>query len=165
MKRSRFVRRITARELEDFFAPLVGMTVSRTWRGYGSTLFLELGALHEEPHPPSRVNPEGSVSLKGEATVMIHWSWRVERPRSIAFGSWSTDRKMDFGITRLEGRRVERIAVEGRLPELVIALSDGVWVHAFNTSEGQPEWSVNLPDHSWIGVDGGLLVRDTQNAR
>ena len=165
MVRSRFERRITARELEGYFAPLVGMPVSRPWRGYGSALFLELGTLHEEPYPPSRREPQGGVSLRGEAGVMIEWSWRVERPRSIAFGSWSTDRRMDFGIARLEGRRVEGITVEGRLPELVIALSGGLWVHAFNTSEGQPDWTVFLPDHSWITVDGGRLVRNTQNAR
>jgi hypothetical protein len=165
MVRSRFERRITAAELEEYLAPLVGMAVSRPWRGYGSALFLELGALHEEPRPPSRREPQGGVTLRGEAGVMIEWSWRVERPRSIAFGSWSTDRRMGFGIARLEGHRVEGITVEGRLPELVIALSGGLWVHAFNTAEGQPEWTVFLPDGSWLRVDGGRLVHNTQNAR
>ena len=163
--RSRFEQRITAAELRARVAPLVGLEVSRPWRGYGSALFLELGALHEEPLPVSRVRPEGGTVLRGEATVMIKWSWRVERPRSIAFGSWSTDRKMDFGIARLEGRRVEGITVEGRLPELVLALSGGRWVHAFSTVEGQPEWTLFLPDGSWLTVVGGGLVRNTQNAR
>jgi hypothetical protein len=54
--------------------------------------------------------------------------------------------------------------VEGRLPELVIALSGGLWVHAFNTAEGQPQWTVFLPDESWLRVDGGRLVHNTQNA-
>ena len=165
MVRSQFDHRITAAEFHEWLAPLVGMPVSRTWRGYGSALFLELGVLHEEHRPPTRVNPEPRVSLKGEATVMIQWSWRVERPRSIAFGSWSTDRRMDFGISRLTGHRVEGITVEGRIPELVITLSGGLWVHAFNTSEGQPEWTVFLPDESRLEVAAGRLVRNTQNAR
>jgi hypothetical protein len=165
MVRSRFDRPITAVEFQERVAPLVGLPVSRTWRGYGSALFLELGTLHEESSPPSRIWPRGRVSLKGEATVMIQWSWRVERPRSIAFGSWSTDRRMDFGIARLEGHRVEGITVEGRLPELVIALSGGLWVHAFNTAEGQPQWVLFLPDGSSLTVAAGRLVRNTQNAR
>ena len=165
MVRSRFEHRITAEAFRELVVPLVGMAVSRPWRGYGSALFLELGTLREERHPPSRTRPEGGVSLTGEATVMVQWSWRVERPRSIAFGSWSTDRRMDFGIARLEGHRVEGITVEGRLPELVIALSGGLWVHAFNTAEGQPQWTVFLPDQSWLTVDGGRPLRNKQNAR
>jgi hypothetical protein len=132
--------------------------VSRPWRGYGSALFLELGALREVRHHPDR-----PPSLEGEGTVMIQWSWRVERPRSIAFGSWSTDRKMDHGIARLGGRDATGITVEGRLPELVVTLSGGLWVHAFSTVEGQPQWTVFLPDQSWITVSGGVLVRNTQN--
>jgi hypothetical protein len=165
MTRSRFEHRITAAELRERAAPLVGLPVSRPWRGYGSALFLELGTLREEPRPPSRANPEGGAYRVGEATVMIEWSWRVERPRSIAFGSWSTDRRMDFGISRLEGHRVEGIAVEGRLPELVVALSGGLWVHAFSTVEGQPQWTLFLADGSWVTVAGGGLVRNTRNAR
>jgi len=157
--RSRHETRITAAEFRGWVAPLEGLAVSRAWRGHGTALFLELGALHEVPLL------RGGTSLKGAATVMIEWSWRVERPRSIAFGSWSTDRRMDFGVARLQGRRVAGVTVEGRLPELVMALSGGVWVHAFSTVEGQPRWTVFLPDGSWLTVAGGLLVRNTQNAR
>lgn len=154
--RSRFDQPITAAGFRERVAPLLGMEVSRAWRGHGSALFLELGALHDEP---------GFRGAQGQATVMIEWSWRVERPRSIAFGSWSTDRKMDFAIPRLAGRRVESIAAEGRLPELVIALSGGLWVHAFTTVEEQPQWVLFLPDQSWLHVVGGRLARNTQNAR
>ena len=48
---------------------------------------------------------------------------------------------------------------------VVLALSGGLWVHAFSTVEGQPQWTVFLPDESWLTVVGGRLVRNTQNAR
>jgi hypothetical protein len=77
-------------------------------------------------------------SLKGVAGVMIEWSWRVERPRPIDFGSWSTDRKIDSGVRGLKRAKVKSVPVEGRLPELCIALSDGRQVRSFMSSDGQP---------------------------
>jgi hypothetical protein len=94
---------------------------------------------------------------------MIQWSWRVERARSIAFGSWSTERRMTNGVSRLIGRRVEAIDIVGRLPEILLQLSDGLWLQTFNTSDGQPEWTVFLPDASWVAVVAGHVVHNTQN--
>ena len=96
---------------------------------------------------------------------MIEWSWRVERARSIEAGSWSTDRRIDGAVSRLRGPRVTELAVTGRLPELVVGLSDGRWVHSFMTAEGQPEWALFLPDGSWLTVERGRLVHDVQNQR
>ena len=94
---------------------------------------------------------------------MVEWSWRVERQRSIAFGSWSSDRRIDAGIERLAGPRVTDVTIAGRLPELVIALSDRRWVHTFKTAEGGPAWAVFLRDGTWVTVEAGRLVHDTQN--
>jgi hypothetical protein len=94
---------------------------------------------------------------------MIDWSWRVERARSIAFGSWSTEQRMTNGVTRLMRHHVEHLDVVGHLPELRLTLSERLWIQAFNTSEGQPEWTVFLPDQSWLTVIGGHLAHNTQN--
>lgn len=142
-------------EFRALSAGVAGLPLSASWRGQGSTLFLELGALTfdpEERHP------------KGEWTVMISWSWRVEGPRSIHFGSWSTDPRITGGIARLAGDRVLGAAIEGRLPELAISLASGRTVRSFMTESGQPAWALFRPDGSWIEVKGGRLVHDTQNA-
>ena len=102
------------------------MRVSHAWRGYGSALFLELGALRPvrpRRHGKGRAGPRPP---KGEATVMIEWSWRIERPRSIESGSWSSERRINGGIKRLTGSRISGITIAGRLPELVLALTGGV---------------------------------------
>jgi hypothetical protein len=96
---------------------------------------------------------------------MIEWSWRIERARSIAVGSWSTNRQITAAISGLIGPKVKEISVAGRLPELVLALSDGRWVHSFMTTDGQPEWTLFLPDGSWLTVEGGRLIHDTQDIR
>ncbi len=158
-------KRIDLAEFDALVAPLLGLTVSRPWRGHGSALFLELGRLHKVRRVPTPRHPKGRVSLKGQATIMIQWSWRVARRRSIAFGSWSADRRLDLGISRLVDHRVESISVTGRLPELVVALSGGFWVEAFSTVEGQPEWTTFLPDGSWISTERGVLVRTQPERR
>jgi len=91
---------------------------------------------------------------------MIQWSWRVERRSSIQFGSWSTDRKISSGITRLQDHRIEEISLVGRLPEISIRLSGALWLHSFMTAEGQPNWSVFLLDHTWLVVRRGCIVRE-----
>lgn len=145
---------ISHMEFASLIHPLVNLRVSRPWRGYGSALFLELGRLHKEPLARGK-----EYSLKGQATVMIQWSWRIERQGSIVLGSWSGERKMTNGIAQLKDRVVTAIALEGRLPELNLALSDGLWVHSFMTHEGQPEWTIFLFDGSWVGISRGRLYR------
>ena len=143
--------RITDADFERLTAPLLGLPITHPWRGYGSALFLELGPLKRV----RRVRRAGH-SLKGLASVMIESSWRVERRRSIDFGDWSTDRKVDSGIRDLKRAKVESVQVEGRLPELCLALSDGRRVRSFMSSNGQPRWVLFLPDESWLCVSAGL---------
>jgi hypothetical protein len=131
---------------------LVGLPVSRAWRGYGSAAFLELGAMtgvYERTGNP-----------RGEAGVIIQWSWRVEGARSVVFGSWSSDRKMNDGIESLVGRKLQHISLVGRLPEISIELSGKRWLHSFMTADGQPKWCVFLQDGSWLCVRRGCVVRE-----
>ena len=149
MARTRQV--ITRADFAALTHPLVGLRVSHLWRGHGSALFLELGKLKR---PGDRTNPQGVGS------IMLEWSWRVEAPRSIAFGSWSSDRKIAAGVQSLRGRRVLAMSLVGRLPELELELTEGRWVHSFMTFEGAPMWTVFLPDGSWLCVERGAVVHD-----
>jgi hypothetical protein len=147
---------ITPERFAELTRPLVGLPVSHSWRGYGSAIFLELGALKSAG--PGR-------ERRGDVSVMLQWSWRVESIRAIRFGSWSGERRITNGVRALTGRRVVDVGVTGRLPELVLSLDGGLWVHSFMTAEGQPEWTVFLPDGSWLHVVRGRLTHDTQNVR
>ena len=147
-------RRITRARFRELVQPAVGRPVSSTWRGYGSAMFLEIGALREEA---------GRRHASGEMTIMIQWSWRVEGRRSIRFGSDSTERQATNGVRGLAGDRIAAVDVDGHLPELAVTLASGRVVRSFMTAEGQPDWCVFLPDGSWITVERGHLVHDTQN--
>ena len=149
---------LTRDELVVLAGGLQDMVVSRPWVGYASAVFLELGTLRQQPLrlPSGRTHRR---TKKGEATVMIEWSWRVEGPRSIQFGSWSGDQKIENQVAALGGRRVVSIDVTGRIPELVIELTGQRWLHSFMTAEGQPQWVLFLPDRSHVCVQRGLLTR------
>jgi hypothetical protein len=141
-------------------ASVVGYPVASAWRGHGSALFLELGRI-----PTPRTATATARHPRGEASIMIEWSWRVERRGSIAFGSFSSDARIDTGIASLAGPSVLGVAVVGRLPELSVALSDGRHLQSFMTAAGQPAWTVFLPDGSWVHVERGRLVHDTSLRR
>ncbi len=120
-----------------FEAALVGLPVSHVWRGHGSALFLEFGDLT----PSTRVHRDGSAyQPSGEITLMIEWSWRIEKPRSIMGGSWSDERRWPGMFSKLLGGSVIGVKTFGALPEIEVSLSNGLRVVSLMTAESQPEW-------------------------
>jgi hypothetical protein len=126
---------------------LLRMPVSYAWRGYGSAISFEFGELN---HDDGR-NP------KGDTSVMLEWSWRIEKKKSVFFGSFSGERKIANGLQSLIGLKIVDVSVEGRLPELVIHLSGDIYVHSFTTVEGHPEWTLFLPDGNCLSSRLGHL--------
>jgi hypothetical protein len=123
------------------------MPVAHTWRGYSTAIFIELGQLNQN---------EGKNPV-GEATAMLEWDWRVEKRKSIYFGSGSYARKIRNGLRALVGRTVEDVYTEGRLPELVLCLSGGIWIHTFAIYERHPQWTLFLPDKNCLSSKSGLI--------
>jgi hypothetical protein len=150
---------ITLDECADILSALEDLPVTRAWQGASDpSLFLEIGRLRREvfDHPT-----RGKLVFRnGRATVMIECDWRVEGPRSIQFGSRFGDRRIDHRLKTLIGTRIERIFLEGRLPELVIELDDRRTIRTFTNWTTQPEWHVGFRDgalfdldEKWSGVD------------
>lgn len=148
---------LTHEQFHALTRPLIGMPISHTWRGAGSAIFLELGALTTHTRT-SRSRGEYTYH-EGEVGLMLEWSWRVESPRAIQFGSWSTNPQMTRGVASLQGHTVVEVELEGRLPELVLSLDRNRWLHTFMTAEGQPAWAIRLQDQAWLGVNRGHLHR------
>jgi hypothetical protein len=147
---------LTREQFRALTRPLIGMPVSHTWRGAGSAIFLELGALTTKKR---MIRGAGQVTSSwGEVTLMLEWSWRVESPGAIQFGSWSTNPRITRGVASLKGHTIVDVKVEGRIPELVLTLDRKRWLHTFMTHEGQPEWAIRLHDHTWLAVDRGRLI-------
>ena len=73
---------------------------------------------------------------------MIEWSWRIERPRSILGGSWSSEGRWPTMFEKIKRATVAEVQVFGALPEICVSLSNGLRITSFMTADGQPEWAV-----------------------
>ena len=120
---------------------LVGQAVSHIWFGDYSALYLELGELT----PSKWARRDGSpANPDGEFTVYAGFDWRIERPRSI-YGSRDCSRRRQRTISmELLGASVTSMTTYGRLPELQIGFSNGIWLATFGLGRGDPDWSVTF---------------------
>jgi hypothetical protein len=116
---------------------LAGRSVSHVWRGHGSAVFLEFGALH-----PTKLRNGKLGHPEGEFGLMIESSWRIEDAASIICGSWSDEELWEPALERLCGAEVTEVQLFGRLPEIAVSLSNDLHVLSFATAEGQPEWTL-----------------------
>jgi hypothetical protein len=73
---------------------------------------------------------------------MIQWSWRIENTASILCGSWSEEHLWGPTFDLLRNKAVVELSVVGRLPEIVVALTEGLYVSSFMTAEGDPQWAL-----------------------
>src|SRR5277367_4726633 len=141
---------------ETFIAPLIGLPVSRVWQGYGSAIFLEFGTLHS-----TRTRDGQPGSPRGDWTLFVEWSWRIEGKRRIWCGSWSDGARWPRALSRLLHSKVTSVSLFGRLPELDIGLSNGLHILSMMTREGDPEWVLfNRQEEHGIAlcVKAGRLV-------
>jgi hypothetical protein len=124
-------------EFSSFTAPLIGLPVSQIWQGYGSAIFLEFGDLHS-----TRKRDGQPGSPRGEWSLMIEWSWRIEGKRRIWCGSWSDGERWPRAFARLQNVSVTTVKLTGRLPEIDIGLANGLHVLSMMTAEGNPAWAL-----------------------
>jgi hypothetical protein len=111
--------------------------LSHLWRGYGSAIFFEFGRL--TPSTGTRRNGT-ALNPRGELGLMIEWSWRIENTASILCGSWSEERLWEPTFDLLRGKEILELTVVGRLPEIAVALTEGLYITSFMTAEGDPSW-------------------------
>jgi hypothetical protein len=121
--------------LQKFRDALIGLPVSHFWRGYGSAIFLEFGRL-----TPRTRRSGAAGNPRGELGLMIQWSWRIEDRVSILCGSWSEEHLWEPTFDLLRNKAVVELSVVGRLPEIVVGLTEGLYVSSFMTAEGDPQW-------------------------
>ena len=137
-----------------FFTALVGKPVAHLWRGHGSAIFIEFGELISTTRMDGTFGPP-----KGELTLMIEWSWRIERPKSIYGGSWSNERRWPKMFEKLNGAKVTNVQTFGEIPEICVSFSNSLRVLSFMTADGQPEWGIitRTPNIGSLSVRRGAL--------
>lgn len=149
-------------DFEMFASPLIGLPVSRIWQGYGSAIFVEFGKLQSTKTRDGRPG-----SPRGEWTLFIEWSWRIEGKRRIWCGSWSDGERWPRVFARLQGQPVSSIELVGRLPEVYLQFANGLYLASMMTAESDPVWSLShRQDYASvsIGVRAGRLILDNEHA-
>ena len=142
-------------DFDLFTASLIGLPVSRIWQGYGTAIFLEFGKLHS-----TRKRDGQPGSPRGQWSLMIEWSWRIEGKRRIWCGSWSDGERWPRAFARLQNGSVASVALVGRLYEIDLGLTNGLHLVSMMTAEGDPEWALIKRadgDSRSIGVRAGKL--------
>jgi hypothetical protein len=127
------------RRFDAFCAPLIGLPVNLLWRGYGSAIFIEFGELM----PWFLRNGRRMKHDRGEMGLGITWSWRIEDLTSIIAGSWSEEEEWPPIFDRLTGATVTDVSLFGRLPEVQIGFSNGLFLCSMMTADGDPEWGIS----------------------
>ena len=99
--------------------------------------------------------------MKSKATeaVATHpWS----KP-AIVCGSWSGEELWQPVFEALLVKRLIDVSTFGRLPEVMISLTDDLHILSFGTAEGQPRWTLfdrRSASVEWIVVRGGKMVEE-----
>lgn len=143
-----------------FVEALVGKKISHIWRGYGSTLFVEFGDL-----APGKVRKGKEGNPVGELTLMMDF-WRIENPRSVLVGAWSSEGKWQKAFERLLGAKVTAVEFFGHIPEITVSLDNRRRMVSFSPVEGQPDWAVltRKPALGSLCVRRGSLGVDSRSS-
>ena len=123
-------------KFEEFSKSLIELPVSHIWRGYGSALFLEFGNL--TPH--FLKTGRRMKNDQGEMGLGIEWSWRIEDEHSILAGSWSEEEGWNHFFECLKGTHVTGVQLFGRLPEVQLSFSNGMYLCSMMTADGDTSW-------------------------
>jgi hypothetical protein len=135
---------------------LRGLPVSLVWKGYGATIFLELGRLTPIENDERHAN--------GEACIWLQWYWRVEEGASVRFGSSNSRPYIASEIKQLEGTTLSHLELTGTVPELLLVLSNGMLIRSMAMRDGDPQWLIRLQSGEYIHPrDGALLVNSGED--
>jgi len=128
------------------------LVVSDVWKGIGTAIFLELGKLHK--HQDSK--PHNSKG-KGDITIDLQWSWRLESKQSIIVGSNDSKIKITNQFKNILGNKIKSISIVDGLPELLVEFENNRFLHTFSTQKGQPEWALFFFKKGWLEVKKGKI--------
>jgi hypothetical protein len=128
---------------------LIGLPISRAWKGYGSTVFLELGELLL-----SEAHPKG-VS---QACISIDWDWRTESESKIICGSSNSGPEIANHLAMFEGETVKELVLDGSPRELNLVISSGLRLRSMSMVTGSPQWAIRFSDGIWFSCEADALL-------
>ena len=134
----------TKLELQNVFTKIKGHLIRATWKGYGSTIFIESGRLKKEM---------GSNHHRGEYSFMIEPDWEMFNGKLVFVSSRSNYDRIHDILSAMLGKRIREVRIVGFYrPTLTIKLNNGFILKVkSNKSQDEASWSLKIPDGKWLG--------------
>lgn len=86
---------------------IVGLSVSRTWKGYGSAIFLELGELNKKYQKWINKDDGKNYSLQGDWTLSSDGGWLIRKNNIVIFdGLEDNQRDIEETIDQFDGVKI-----------------------------------------------------------
>lgn len=149
---------LTLTQANHLIQPLVTLPISHAWKGYGTAIFIELGALTPSAHARA-------LHPVGEFSIYIGWDWRLEEGTRVRFGSSNNRPEMQVGLATLVGLTITSAAITGAVPEIALTLSNGQRLISAAMCSDVSEWTIRLPGSRWVAcIDGEVHVDDGSDA-
>lgn len=105
---------ISIQRLKKDLNQIINKKILRAWKGYGSALFLELGALHQEL--VAKKNGETITSLVGEWTLSSDGAWVLIRDNKEIFDAEKiNDIKINEYLSELENLTINSVELNQKL--------------------------------------------------
>ena len=148
--------------MDPSFESLTGLCVSYLWFGDHTALYLELGEL--KAGKPRKDGTAGNPL--GQITVYAGYDWRIEKTASIYSNKASANDRHQQAAAEVQQSTITYASAVGRLPELEIGFSNGLWLTTFAQNSGQPQWTVsfNTVGKGHLCVARGRLCFDRSDA-
>ncbi len=136
---------------------LIGLTISKAYNSYGSSLCMELGEITLDDR-----NRE-----KGDAYIRLDWDWRLEDDESIICGSSNHRPKIAETAENLTGLTISNLVLYGSPPEIEIHLSNNQRLRSMAMLSGYPQWTIRLKDNSYLSndLDEGMTDKEQEYSK
>lgn len=106
--------KISLSQLKSNLENIVGLKISRVWKGHGSSLFLELGALHEELAWEKDNEP---VTTKvGEITLSSAGAWKLFKgSKQVLDAESASPAEIKQEVKNLESLTIKSVSITRKL--------------------------------------------------
>lgn len=128
---------------------LIDKSIDQAFNSIGSNVFFEFGKLKEVEFT------NGEKGLQREWSIWLnHVSWRITKNNKYFIGSGE---KLDINIQqhfqKLLGKRFQSISFLSQFLDIEFNFEDGYQIRTFFNWMEENQWTIFLPDDSYIGVD------------
>jgi hypothetical protein len=140
---------------------IVGLPVSRAWKGYGTAIFLELGELHKNYRGWENKDGE-NFSMQGDWTLGSDGNWQIIQEESVTFDATKFDKigtstkPVKEAIEQFVAKTITSVVLNDDVTALSLAFNNGVVLKMNKADYGFYNLFYNFPTVLGFDEDGSI---------